>query len=263
MLKAQRIALNKQSERSTVSNRPEDDPQKSGWDPSKRHIMDSSTRRPIVNPYAPRDLEPTEVDDSQMAPVPSGGGQPTMAHAPAKSDENATLFTEMSKVKDQFCPSCRAEVSEGHRYCWKCGHLLQKDMLEFCRSCKMILIPDAKYCHNCGVQVTPIPTLVIRSVGGDMEITLGGNQKEYQVGRTVPQQNHFVDIDLGPLGQRKVSRHHARFFLQDNQWYLEDLNSKAGTHVYDTRLQPNHPILVEDGMVIYFADVKFEAHLIY
>jgi hypothetical protein len=259
MLKAQYIALNKQSERSTVSNRPEDDPKNPIWDPSKRHVMDSSTRRPIVNPYAPRDPEPTEVDDSQMPAVP----QPTLAHTPVKPDENATLFTEMPKIQDRFCPTCRAEVDDEHRYCWKCGHLLQKEMLEFCRSCKMILIPDAKYCHNCGAQVTPIPTLVIRLVGDDTEITMTGSQKEYQVGRTVPQQNHFVDIDLGPMGQRKVSRHHARFFLQDNQWYLEDLNSKAGTHIYDKRLIPNQPILVKDGMVIYFADVKFEAHLIY
>jgi pSer/pThr/pTyr-binding forkhead associated (FHA) protein len=90
-----------------------------------------------------------------------------------------------------------------------------------------------------------------------MVYTLRGDQPEYTVGRTVPQQNNFVDVDLGPMGQRKVSRQHARFYLRNNQWFLEDMNSKGGTYVYNNRLNPRQPEPLEDGMVIYFADIKF------
>jgi pSer/pThr/pTyr-binding forkhead associated (FHA) protein len=50
---------------------------------------------------------------------------------------------------------------------------------------------------------------------------------------------------------RRVSRHHARFILQKEGVYLEDLGSKNGTHHNSTRISKR--ILLQDGDIIQIA----------
>jgi serine phosphatase RsbU (regulator of sigma subunit) len=47
------------------------------------------------------------------------------------------------------------------------------------------------------------------------------------------------------LSDRFLSRLHARFFLRDGEWWLEDLGSRNGTHLNDIRLE--EPTQVKEG----------------
>ena len=50
------------------------------------------------------------------------------------------------------------------------------------------------------------------------------------------------------LNETAVSKRHARFFCDfRNQWYLVDLNSRNGTTVNGSRLQPERPVQVHFG----------------
>ncbi|NJL92387.1 MAG: FHA domain-containing protein [Anaerolineae bacterium] len=154
------------------------------------------------------------------------------------------------------CPFCGADVllSEAN-FCVKCGRLLQLD-LPACAQCEFLLIPGATYCFNCGYRIDQVPSLLLSLVDYGQQYRVPWGVDVFVVGRTVPQQGIYVDLDLGALGQRKVSRQHARFFLRGMQWYVEDLGSKVGTRVFNRQLDAFDPVLVEDSAVIYFADVK-------
>jgi len=92
------------------------------------------------------------------------------------------------------------------------------------------------------------------------DIVLTGDKNSYSVGRTVPEQNHFVDIDLGQVGQRKISRNHAILSYSNGEWYVED-TSQAGTYIHFARLEPRTKTLLEDGVQLKFADVAFRVKI--
>lgn len=198
---------------------------------------------------------------SPFAPPESDYAKATRMSVHAAVDTNATLGIPGYQSADYYCPICKAELhSQTDNYCHNCGTMLS-DVIERCRSCETPLVPLANYCFECGTKVIPVPDVVIQLLDQGTQYNIPKGLAEYTVGRTVPQQNNFVDLDLGPLGHRKVSRQHARFILRNNQWYLEDMDSKAGTRVYNHRLQPFVPTLVEDKMVVYFADIKVKIEL--
>ncbi len=49
------------------------------------------------------------------------------------------------------------------------------------------------------------------------------------------------------LPDRQVSRRHARIFWGGDQYLVEDLGSKNGTHVNGQEVQPNTPCTLQDG----------------
>lgn len=55
------------------------------------------------------------------------------------------------------------------------------------------------------------------------------------------------------VADRQVSREHARIRRQDNAFWIEDLDSKNGTHVNGQRLTPGAPQRLQDGDVIQVA----------
>lgn len=183
----------------------------------------------------------------------------TIIHGGADSgnDPETTVMIEVP-VDENHCPYCNAEIGLDHHFCWNCGQPVHSSKSKACQFCLTLLVPDATYCYRCGRSAQPVPEIHLRIIESDQLIALPASQEYHTVGRDVPQQNHKVDIDLGPLGQRKVSRSHARFRYFNHSWYLEDLNSKGGTRIFNARLQPNTPVKLESGMVLYFADVKLK-----
>src|SRR6266850_402221 len=62
--------------------------------------------------------------------------------------------------------------------------------------------------------------------------TFKGNEKVFERETTeaiIGRQTRGVPIDLVP--DMKVSRKHARIFMEDGQYWVEDLNSKQGTKI--------------------------------
>ncbi len=58
------------------------------------------------------------------------------------------------------------------------------------------------------------------------------------------------DCDI-PIPNRQVSRHHAKLIIEDEEYYVEDLGSKNGTHNNGARIQGK--VRLEDGDMIQIA----------
>ena len=218
------------------------------FDLFERNTISGETPLPmptdIKNPFAPPENKLETNTHPAVNPPP---------------DNNSTMEMVVP-VMDAYCPFCKGEIGIVDKFCRNCGRLLDQSF-EKCRNCATPLVPDARYCFHCGVKVEPLPELLLEIIENHSEYRVPRSANQVMVGRTVPQQDIFVDLDLGPYGQRRVSRQHARFILKDNKWYLEDMDSKAGTRIYNTKAEPYVPVLIEDGMVIYFADIKVKVHL--
>lgn len=208
----------------------------------------------------PEPVAPPAPSSPELNPDPGKGETKpeSMFPPPLKTDTFATMHMDASAIKDVFCEICKTELhTSTDKYCFNCG-APQHQLLEKCRNCKTPLIPEAKFCHNCGLAVVAIPQITLHMASNDLTFKIPPRAEVFTIGRNVPQQNNFVDLDLGPYGQRRVSRQHARFVLRDNQWLLEDLNSKAGTRIFNDRLTPFMPMPIENDMIIYFAELKFK-----
>jgi hypothetical protein len=98
--------------------------------------------------------------------------------------------------------------------------------------------------------------LVIPGTNISLPLQLG--KVEFIVGREDPIGNIYPDIDLTDYGgdERGVSRQHARITLQENQYYIIDLQSINFTYVNQQRLQPNLPTPLHDGDEIQFGKLK-------
>lgn len=209
----------------------------------------------------------TITDDDMQMPVSSDEDTvpndpkliPTL---PNVHDPNLTLAPFNILSDSEGCPYCQATRYADSIFCHRCGRpLLPRDQIDTCRHCKTPLVPSAHFCYICGKRAVSAPELTLSLVDTPQQYTLRGDQLTYTVGRQVPEQSNFVDIDLGDIGQRKISRQHARLTLHEKVWYLEDLGSKAGTRIYNTRLLPNQPAILQTGMIIYFADLKFKVDI--
>jgi len=81
--------------------------------------------------------------------------------------------------------------------------------------------------------------------------------ENYVVGRLDPNRGNYPDIDLSSLDARaSVSRRHARFYRQGDQFFLEDLGSLNGTHIIDgeraSRIYPKEPYPIKNGSKVRF-----------
>ncbi len=103
------------------------------------------------------------------------------------------------------------------------------------------------------------PKVVLRLMANGQQIS-AGDQEILVVGRTY--RSSKPDIDLGPYGGTKagVSRRHGRLMREDNQWYVEDLNSTNGTFVNGDKITTHTKVLVLKGDRLRFGQIelKFE-----
>lgn len=83
-------------------------------------------------------------------------------------------------------------------------------------------------------------------------------ESENLIGRSAPYSDQVPDIDLSAYGGGKsgVSRLHARLVKQEEQWYLEDLNSTNGTSVNGQALSPDQPVVINNGDIIQFGSMS-------
>ncbi|MFP4324274.1 MAG: FHA domain-containing protein [Anaerolineales bacterium] len=214
-----------------------------------------------------RERQTTPPLRAQLSDEPTPPPPPQKRHVPVHTptgptrDSNETIISDRPAFDANFCPFCSAARRPDEPFCYNCGNLLAQEEIPLCHYCETPLVPAANYCYYCGRSTAPVPEIRLTYSDDGQIFDVIGTKDAHTVGRTVAEQNHFVDVDLGPLGNRRISRHHARFILKEDEWFLEDLGSKGGTRVYNSRLQPNNPVRIETGMVIYFADLKFTVEL--
>ena len=90
------------------------------------------------------------------------------------------------------------------------------------------------------------PTLVVESDGKSFDL---GGKSEILIGREDPVSNIYPDVDLTPHGGEEggVSRLHAKIFLQNGQYMIEDENSTNFTFVNKQKLAPKTPTPINNG----------------
>ncbi|HYK22722.1 MAG TPA: FHA domain-containing serine/threonine-protein kinase [Pyrinomonadaceae bacterium] len=133
----------------------------------------------------------------------------------------------------------------------------------YCGFCGGRIAADDVYCAHCGARqplaAVGSSALLPHSVRPTAKLVVAGTteldasfilQKDSNLlGRTDPHSNIFPEIDLSRFDpETKVSRRHARIWLEGETFLVEDLGSVNGTVINDSvRLAPRQPRVLDSG----------------
>lgn len=149
------------------------------------------------------------------------------------------------------CPSCSHDNAEGIQYCDECGGKLEAHAA--------VATAERPRPTNHGGNVKPAKLIITR--GGTIGKEFPLEAAETHVGRWDPDGGAFPEVDLtADDPEAKISRKHARIFIQDGEYMVEDLGSLNGTYVNrGPRLLPGspQPIKTDDEIVMGKTFFKF------
>ena len=132
----------------------------------------------------------------------------------------------------------------------------------YCGFCGGRIAADDVFCAHCGARqplagvgssallhaVRPTAKLVVTGTT-ELDASFILQKDSNLLGRTDPQSNIFPEIDLSRFDpETKVSRRHARIWLEGETFLVEDLGSVNGTVINDSvRLAPRQPRVLDSG----------------
>ena len=132
----------------------------------------------------------------------------------------------------------------------------------YCGFCGGRIAADDVFCAHCGAR-QPLASInssaLLHTARPTAKLVVAGTteldasfilQKESNLlGRTDPHSNIFPEIDLSRFDpETKVSRRHARIWLEGETFLVEDLGSVNGTVINDSvRLAPRQPRVLDSG----------------
>jgi hypothetical protein len=220
-----------------------------------------------VAPAAPQPPSEVQPDPKTLAAAcPACGGQVMRGDAfcghcgaalnpsPAPSPPPAPQQSEKP-----VCANCGAQLEPGSNFCDTCGAavgtaLRAPSLPEQSPGSPTMLLPPQGY---------PPPAvapgrLVVQDTNASLPFPPG--KTEFVVGREDAASSVFPDVDLLDHGGEEggVSRRHARIFVQDNQIFIEDLNSTNYTYVNQQILVPEQPHPLNDGDEIQLGRIKLD-----
>ncbi|MGE5708200.1 MAG: FHA domain-containing protein [Bacteroidota bacterium] len=147
------------------------------------------------------------------------------------------------------CSNCGIENTEGVAFCDECGTKLESQAT----------VAKAEPAVPSGT-ATPAKLVITRggTVGKEFPLEIG----ETQIGRWDPDGGAFPEIDLtADDAEAKISRKHARVFVQNGEYLVEDLGSLNGTYVNrGPRLLPGSPQPLKDGDEVVMGKTFFKFH---
>jgi len=132
----------------------------------------------------------------------------------------------------------------------------------YCGFCGGRIAADDVFCAHCGARQPLVPagaSATLHAVRPTAKLVVTGTteldasfilQKDSNLlGRTDPHSNIFPEIDLSRFDpETKVSRRHARIWLEGETFLVEDLGSVNGTVINDSvRLAPRQPRVLDSG----------------
>jgi hypothetical protein len=182
-------------------------------------------------------------------PLASAAPDPTVAANPATSSPAPAAGT-------QTCPSCGAQNPAGEAFCSNCGANMlgtpapaAVDASAAPAAPSEMPAPDASAAPVMPA-ATAAPALVARLIveADNQEFDLSGKDN-VTIGREDAVSNIFPDVDLTPHGGEEggVSRLHARIFVENGQYMLEDENSTNFTFLNRQRLTGKTPTPLHDN----------------
>jgi FHA domain-containing protein/double zinc ribbon protein len=162
----------------------------------------------------------------------SAAPQPAPSVAPAPAGSEA-------------CPSCGSLNPAGESFCSNCG-----SMLGATAAATVAPAPAASPAPVAPVMAPAPVVLSARLIveADNQEFDLSGKDT-IQIGREDAVSNIFPDVDLTPHGGEEggVSRMHARIFVENGQYMLEDENSTNFTFLNRQKLTAKTPAPLHDN----------------
>jgi hypothetical protein len=162
----------------------------------------------------------------------SAAPQPTPPVAPAP-------------VGSEVCPSCGSLNPAGESFCSNCGAMLGT-------TAAASVVPDVTASPVAAAPVMPSapPALSARLIveADNQELDLSGKDN-VMIGREDAVSNIFPDVDLTPHGGEEggVSRMHARIFVENGLYMLEDETSTNFTFLNRQKLTAKTPMALHDN----------------
>jgi len=170
----------------------------------------------------------------------SGAAPVAVAAAPQAAPAVAT-----APAGTEICPSCGAVNPAGESFCSNCGSML---------GAPAAAVAAAPAPVDTATPAAPVMTaapaaLVARLIveADNQEFDLSGKDIVL-IGREDAVSNIFPDVDLTPHGGEEggVSRMHARIFVENGQYMLEDENSTNFTFLNRQKLTAKTPTPLHD-----------------
>ncbi|GER84723.1 MAG: FHA domain-containing protein [Thermogemmatispora sp.] len=181
-------------------------------------------------------------------------GEPLSAAAPAAPAAPAPAApvapSGAAQPGMQTCPSCGAQNPQGEAFCSNCGVSLLGAPAAVSAPSVAPAAPVASPAASAPAPAAAGSALRARLIveADNQEFDISGKDN-ILIGREDAVSNIFPDIDLTPHGGEEggVSRMHARIFIQNGQYMIEDENSTNYTFLNRQRLAPKTPTPLHDN----------------
>ena len=188
-------------------------------------------------------------------------GEPLTGATPSPAAvDNQPAPGPVTTAGTQTCPSCGAQNPAGEAYCANCGvSLLGTPAPAAVGTNAATVMPPAAapvaqepaVAPAAPVAMPAAPTAMSARLiveADNQEFDLSGKDNVV-IGREDAVSNIFPDVDLTPHGGEEggVSRLHARIFIENGQYMIEDENSTNFTFVNRQRLAGKTPTPLHDN----------------
>jgi serine/threonine-protein kinase len=143
------------------------------------------------------------------------------------------LGSETVQVQTVYCGFCGGRIAADDVFCAHCGARQP-----------LAAVGSSALLHT----VRPTAKLVVTGTT-ELDASFILQKDSNLLGRTDPHSNIFPEIDLSRFDpETKVSRRHARIWLEGETFLVEDLGSVNGTVINDSvRLAPRQPRVLDSG----------------
>ena len=143
------------------------------------------------------------------------------------------LGSETVQVQTVYCGFCGGRIAADDVFCAHCGARQP-----------LAAVSSSSLLHT----VRPTAKLVVTGTT-ELDASFILQKDSNLLGRTDPHSNIFPEIDLSRFDpETKVSRRHARIWLEGETFLVEDLGSVNGTVINDSvRLAPRQPRVLDSG----------------
>src|SRR5436309_14478863 len=170
----------------------------------------------------------------------SGAAPVAVAAAPQPAPSGAS-----APVGSEVCPSCGSLNPAGESFCSNCGAMLgTTDAANVAPAVTAPPVTAAPVMSSAPAALSA--RLIVEA--DNQEFDLGGKDN-VMIGREDAVSNIFPDVDLTPHGGEEggVSRMHARIFVENGQYMLEDENSTNFTFLNRQKLTAKTPTPLHDN----------------
>ena len=170
----------------------------------------------------------------------SGAAPVAVAAAPQPAPSVAS-----APVGSEVCPSCGSLNPAGESFCSNCGAMLGTTAAE--NVAPAVTAPPVAAAPAMSSAPAALSARLIVEAD-NQEFDLSGKDIVV-IGREDAVSNIFPDVDLTPHGGEEggVSRMHARIFVENGQYMLEDENSTNFTFLNRQKLTAKTPMALHDN----------------